>query len=93
MVSRQWIDDHCMSIKFTKNGDRSIDTWSDSRWSNGDEYKSAGMKLIWSRFIDYSFVTTKQKRIPKKSKEDTSGLYKIWDCGRKRWSTFEPIAA
>lgn len=81
-----------------------IDTWSDNRWSDGNGYAKAGMKMTRSTYLDYSYVGKHQSRISKQSMQkkhsgcpvdmtekeycrNVLGLYRIWDCGKKRWST------
>jgi hypothetical protein len=82
---------------------KNIDTWSDSRWSEGNGYAKAGLKMTREYFVDYSYVKagrriTKQSMKKKDSGcppgmtereycENVLGLYRLYDCGKKRWST------
>ena len=75
-------------------------SWSDNRWSCGAVYKALGFELDTELGPDYSYVTeharsSKQsqcKKVVKCPAEKTElqwanerGLYRIWDCGKKRW--------
>lgn len=79
---------------------KTIISWSDNRYSNGNVYTKLGFTLDKEYGPDYSYVDLKNdpyNRISKQSarksdptkteKQSNSekGLSRIWDCGKKRW--------
>ena len=77
-----------------------IITWSDNRWSTGEIYLKCGFEFSGDIRPDYSYVY-KQKRLSKQSQKKSNtgcpknitehewakqnNLYRIYDCGKKRW--------
>lgn len=81
-------------------GYRSLKTWSDNRYSNGNIYKRLGFELDGELPPDYSYVKsgkryskqslkkTPEERVTGKTERELrleQGYHRIWDCGKKRW--------
>jgi hypothetical protein len=93
-------------IQYSKdNGYKTIISWSDNRWSEGNVYMALEYKMTEDLNADYSYVdgqsrqskqSNKKKNLIQKKANGTMenterelaitlGLYRIWDCGKKRW--------
>src|SRR5690606_7779424 len=83
-----------------KNLNMNVITWSDNRWTEGILYKNCGFTLDAELRPDYSYVNknireSKQSHrksilnIPKDVTEHQwhleRNIYRIYDCGKKRW--------
>ena len=81
---------------------KTIVSWSDNRYTTGSVYDKLGFKLDTEYPVDYSYTNNQgklkskqsmQKRLidplPGQTEKERCldlGFYRIWDCGKKKWS-------
>lgn len=86
-----------------KDVGKNIITWSDNRWSEGNIYEKSGFKLEAEIPPGYFYTNTEKIRSAQSMQKNAIGCpkditekdfcqklnwFRVWDCGKKRWSFF-----